>query len=109
MELKDILSKLRPYPSGPRTATWAEIKGICDDGMKYGCASVASRQLCEAGGGIRGGQTRPSAPSSASQRLRHHRRQVLRGPDAVDNGAEEVDMVINIGWVKDQKWDDLLE
>ena len=28
--------------------------------------------------------------------------------DAVDNGASEVDMVINIGWVKDQKWDDLL-
>ena len=28
--------------------------------------------------------------------------------DAVNNGAEEVDMVINIGWVKDQKWDDLL-
>ena len=29
--------------------------------------------------------------------------------DAVDNGAEEVDMVINLGWVKDQKWDALLE
>ena len=29
--------------------------------------------------------------------------------DAVHNGAEEVDMVINIGWVKDQRWDDLLE
>ena len=28
--------------------------------------------------------------------------------DAVDNGAEEVDMVINLGWVKDRKWDDLL-
>ena len=29
--------------------------------------------------------------------------------DAVHNGAEEIDMVINIGWVKDQRWDDLLE
>ena len=28
--------------------------------------------------------------------------------DAVNNGAEEVDMVINLGWVKDQRWDDLL-
>ena len=28
--------------------------------------------------------------------------------DAVDNGAEEVDMVINLGWVKDRRWDDLL-
>ena len=29
--------------------------------------------------------------------------------DAVQNGADEIDMVINIGWVKDQRWDDLLE
>ena len=28
--------------------------------------------------------------------------------DAVENGAEEVDMVINLGWVKDQKWEDIL-
>ena len=28
--------------------------------------------------------------------------------DAVNNGAEEVDMVINLGWVKDRKWEDLL-
>ena len=28
--------------------------------------------------------------------------------DAVDNGASEVDMVINLGWVKDRRWDDLL-
>ena len=28
--------------------------------------------------------------------------------DAVKNGADEIDMVINVGWVKDQKWDDLL-
>ena len=28
--------------------------------------------------------------------------------DAVNNGASEVDMVINLGWVKDRKWDDLL-
>ena len=28
--------------------------------------------------------------------------------DAVKNGADEIDMVINIGWVKDKKWDDLL-
>ena len=33
----------------------------------------------------------------------------LEALDAVQNGADEVDMVINIGWVKDQRWDDLLE
>ena len=39
MELKDILSKC-DHTLLAQTATWAEIKGICDDGMKYGCASV---------------------------------------------------------------------
>ena len=33
---------------------------------------------------------------------------MLHGADAVSNGAEEVDMVINLGWVKDRKWDELL-
>ena len=29
--------------------------------------------------------------------------------DAVENGADEIDMVINLGWVKERKWDDLLD
>ena len=39
MELKDILSKC-DHTLLAQTATWDEIKAICDDGMKYGCASV---------------------------------------------------------------------
>ena len=39
MELKDILSKC-DHTLLAQTATWSEIQGICDDGMKYGCASV---------------------------------------------------------------------
>ena len=39
MELKDILSKC-DHTLLSQTATWDEIRGICDDGMKYGCASV---------------------------------------------------------------------
>ena len=33
---------------------------------------------------------------------------VFETVDAVENGADEIDMVINVGWVKDEKWDDLL-
>ena len=39
MELKDILSRV-DHTLLSQTATWAEIKAICDDGIKYGCASV---------------------------------------------------------------------
>ena len=39
MEVKEILGKC-DHTLLAQTATWAEIKAICDDGMKYGCASV---------------------------------------------------------------------
>ena len=39
MEIKEILSKVDHTVLG-QTATWGEIKGLCDDGMKYETASV---------------------------------------------------------------------
>ena len=44
MELKEILSKC-DHTLLAQTATWEEIKAICDDGMKYGCASVCIRPV----------------------------------------------------------------
>ena len=39
MEIKEILSKV-DHTLLSQQATWDEIKQICDDGIKYGCASV---------------------------------------------------------------------
>ena len=39
MDVKEILSKC-DHTLLAQTATWKEIRAICDDGMKYGCASV---------------------------------------------------------------------
>ena len=86
MELKDILSKC-DHTLLSQTATWDEIRGICDDGMKYGCASVC----------IPASYVKQAAAAKC-----------FMATDAVNNGASEVDMVINLGWVKDRKWDDLL-
>ena len=109
MEVKDILSKCDHTLLG-QTATWNEIKAICDDGMKYNCASVCipasyvkqaaeyvdgKLPICTVIGFPNGYDTTAAKCFMAS--------------DAVSNGAEEVDMVINIGWVKDRKWDELLE
>ena len=108
MELKDILSKC-DHTLLTQTATWDEIRAICDDGMKYGCASVCipasyvkqaaayvegKLPICTVIGFPNGYDTTAAKCFEAS--------------DAVANGASEIDMVINIGWVKDGLYDKVL-
>ena len=104
MELSQILAKC-DHTLLAQTATWAEIKAICDDGMKYATASVCipasfvkqakeyvgeNLAICTVIGFPNGYATTAAKCFMAS--------------DAVDNGADEVDMVINIGWAKEGKW-----
>ena len=105
MELKDILAKC-DHTRLSQTATWEEIKSVCDDGMKYKTASVCipasyvkqakayvgeKLPICTVIGFPNGYDTTAAKCFMAT--------------DAVENGAGEVDMVINIGWAKDGKWD----
>ena len=91
-------------------STWEQIKEICDDGMKYETASVCippafvkqakeyvgnNLQICTVIG-FPNGYTTTAVKCFETE-------------DAVKNGADEIDMVINIGWVKDKKWNELLE
>ncbi len=109
MEVKEILSRC-DHTLLSQTATWEQIRALCDDGMKYGCASVCipasyvkeaadyvdgKLPICTVIGFPNGYDTTAAKCFMAS--------------DAVENGAAEVDMVINLGWVKDQKWDELLD
>ena len=108
MELKDILSKC-DHTLLAQTATWDEIRAICDDGMKYGCASVCIpasyvKQAAEYVAGKLPICTVIGFPNGYDTTAA----KCFMASDAVENGAEEVDMVINIGWVKDKKWEDLL-
>lgn len=108
MELKDILSRC-DHTLLSQTATWDEIRAICDDGMKYGCASVCipASYVKQAAEYVHGGLPIctvigfPNGYDTTAAKC-------FMAADAVENGAEEVDMVINIGWVKDKKWEDLL-
>jgi len=109
MELKEILSKC-DHTLLSQTATWEEIKAICDDGMKYGCASVCIpasyvQQAAEYVDGKLPICTVIGFPNGYATT----NAKCFMAADAVANGADEVDMVINIGWVKDRKWDDLLD
>ena len=107
MEISEILAKC-DHTLLTQTATWAEIRAICDDGMKYHTASVCIpasfvRQakeyvgeklpICTVIGFPNGYDTTAAKCFMAS--------------DAVDNRADEVDMVINIGWAKEGKWDEI--
>ena len=92
-----------------QTATWAEIKQICDDGAAYGCASVCIpasyvRQAAEYLGDKLPVCTVIGFPNGYSTTAV----KVLEAKDAIANGAKEIDMVINIGWAKDGRWEDLL-
>ena len=85
MDIKEILAHCDHTLLKPES-TWAQIKEICDDGLKYHCASVCI----------------PALKDTTNVK-------VFETEDAIRNGADEIDMVINIGWVKDQRWDDLLQ
>lgn len=92
-----------------QTATWDEIRALCDDGMKYACASVCipASYVAQAAKYVDGKLpicTVIGFPNGYSTT----KAKCFEAEDAVDNGADEVDMVINIGWVKDQKWEDVL-
>ncbi len=108
MNIKEILSKV-DHTLLSQNATWEEIKSICDDGMKYETASVcipasfvklAKEYVCDklAICTVIGF---PNGYSTTSTK-------VFETADAVKNGADEIDMVINVGWLKDKKYDEIL-
>ena len=104
MELKEILAKC-DHTLLAQASTWEEIKAICDDGMKYATASVCIpasfvKQAKEYVGDKLAICTVIGFPNGYSTTAT----KCFEATDAVDNGADEVDMVINIGWAKEAKW-----
>lgn len=108
MDIKEILSRV-DHTLLSQSATWNEIKAICDDGIKYGCASVCippsyvkkakeyvgdSLKLCTVIGFPNGYNTTAVKCFEAAE--------------AVKEGADEIDMVINIGMLKDKRYEDVL-
>ena len=108
MDIKEILAHCDHTLLKPES-TWAQIKEVCDDGLKYHCASVCIpaayvRQAAEHVGNALKICTVIGFPNGYSTT----NVKVFETEDAIRNGADEIDMVVNIGWVKDQRWDDLL-
>ncbi|HJC74702.1 MAG TPA: deoxyribose-phosphate aldolase [Candidatus Mediterraneibacter faecavium] len=103
MEINEILAHV-DHTLLSQTATWDEIRQICDDGMKYHTASVCIpasyvKQAAEYVKGRISVCTVIGFPNGYSTT----ETKVFETKDAVANGADEIDMVINIGWLKDGK------
>lgn len=109
MDNKTIL-KMVDHTLLTQTATWDDIKTICDDAMEYGTASVCipasyvkrakdyvgdNMQVCTVIGFPNGYSTTET--------------KVFETKDAISNGADEIDMVVNLGYIKDGKYDLQLE
>ena len=109
MELSQILNKC-DHTLLNQTATWAEIKALCDDGMKYNTASVCIpasfvKQAKEYVGDKLAICTVIGFPNGYATTAA----KCFMASDTVANGADEVDMVINIGWAKEGKWAEITE
>ncbi|MBP3595741.1 MAG: deoxyribose-phosphate aldolase [Lachnospiraceae bacterium] len=105
MDRKDIF-KTVDHTLLTQTATWAEIKQICDDGMAYGTASVCIppsyvKQAKEYVGDKLAICTVIGFPNGYMTTAAKE----FETKDALANGADEIDMVINLGWVKDNRFD----
>ena len=107
MELSEILSKC-DHTLLTQTATWEQIRAICDDGMKYHTASVCIpashvRQANEYVGNRLAVCTVIGFPNGYDTTAV----KCFMAVDAVSSGADEIDMVANIGWIKEEKYDEL--
>ena len=109
MDTATILSHVDHTLLKPES-TWEQIKTLCDEAMEFGCATVCippsfvkqaaayvqgNLKICTVIGFPNGYDTTAAKCFEAA--------------DAVKNGAAEIDMVINIGWVKDGLYDQVLE
>ena len=108
MDRKEIFCRVDHTLLYPVT-TWEQIRVLCDQAIAFGAASVcipscyvkqaheyvAGRMTICTVVGFPNGNTTPACKA-------------FEAKEAIENGAKEIDMVINLGWVKDQKWGALL-
>ncbi len=108
-DIKEILSRV-DHTLLSQAATWEEIKQICDDGVKYGCASVCipASYVARAAEYVEGKLPIctvigfPNGYSTTTAKC-------FEAEDAVKNGADEIDMVINIGALRDGNYSFVLD
>ena len=109
MEAREILKHV-DHTELSQTAKWEDIKRLCDDAVYYNTASICIppayiKQAAEYLDGKLPVCTVIGFPHGYNTTAV----KVFETKDAIANGAQEVDMVVNLGWVKDGKFDCVTE
>lgn len=105
MTQKDILAKV-DHTLLAQTATWEEIRQICDDGMRYETASVCiPPSYVEQAKNYVGDRLKICTVIGFPNGYNTTAVKEFETKDALEKGADEIDMVINLGWVKDGRFD----
>ena len=108
MDINGILSKV-DHTLLAQGATWEEIKTVCDDGIKYGTASVCiPPSYVAAAKEYVGDRLKICTVIGFPNGYNTTAAKCFETADAVNNGADEIDTVINIGWLKDKRYGDIL-
>ncbi len=110
LDIKDILSKV-DHTLLSQSATWDEIKALCDDAVKYGTASVcvAPSFVKRCAEYLDGKETLVCTVIGFPNGYSTTETKVFETKNAIQNGADEIDMVINIGDVKMGEYDKILD
>lgn len=105
MQLESILSKV-DHTLLLQGATWDEVRQICDDAAKYHTASVCiSPSYVKQTAEYLNGKVPVCTVIGFPNGYQTTAVKLYETKDALDNGADEIDMVINIGWVKEGRFD----
>ncbi|MBR7111530.1 MAG: deoxyribose-phosphate aldolase [Clostridia bacterium] len=108
MKLADILSKC-DHTLLAQAATLDDIKAVCDDGMRFGTASVCipASFVADARAYV-GDKLKICTVIGFPNGYSTTKTKVFECRDAIENGADEIDTVINIGHLKDGRYDEIL-
>lgn len=109
MDIKEIL-KHCDHTLLAQTATWEEIRRICDDGIRYGTASVCIppsfvKQAAEYIKGHPDGKVAVCTVIGFPNGYSTTAVKVFETKEAIREGADEIDMVVNLGWVREGRFD----
>jgi len=107
MDKNEILKKV-DHTILVQTAKWEDVKKICDDGIKYNTASVCiPPSYVEQAKKYVGDKLKICTVIGFPNGYNTSNVKVYETLESIEKGADEIDMVINIGWLKDKKYKEI--
>ena len=108
-ELKKILS-LADHTLLAQTATWQQISSVCDDALEFGTASVCiPPAFVKRAAEYLEGKSKVCTVIGFPNGYNTTAVKCYETAEAVDNGADEIDMVINLGMVKEGRYEEVCD